>query len=162
MGPFVLGMTETQLLAMGQPSTRSASNIGSNNGPIPVTAYCYWDQAICVEVNQTNHLVIAMYVGGYGSCPYKTSSGITCGSTAAQLGQAFDLGMPVLSETNLVPAALNAANRGMLLKLGYQNTAAGTVTRFYFVDSNFNFSETPHTHVRSISMTYDNYTFELH
>jgi len=66
IGPFVLGMTETQLLAMGQPSSRGAVSLIKWSGgqlasgqasAVPVTMYCYNDEAVCVEVNQVTHLV---------------------------------------------------------------------------------------------------------
>lgn len=168
MGPFVLGMTETQLLSMGQPSTRYAGallDMGMKRS-IPVTEYCYSDQVICVEVNQTNHLVQAIYTEGTytgGSCPYKTSSGVTCGTPGAQVAQAFDLGEPDASETeyhpyNLGPSDLN----GRLVKLGFLDLAAGTVTHIFFDDAGSSMASPIYTYVRGIAITYKNYAAEMY
>jgi len=168
MGPFVLGMTETQLLAMGRPSTRYAGGLADMSPPsnIPATLYCYSDQVVCVEVNQTNHLVQAIYTEGTytgGSCPYKTSSGVTCGSTWAQVTESFDLGEPDPKETeyhpyNLGPSDLN----GKLMMLGFKNLATRTVTHIFFVDSGASMASPIYTYVRGIAITYENYSGEYY
>ena len=170
MGPFVLGMTETQLLAMGQPSNRVASTLVDNSYTpahlIPVTVYCYWDQVVCVEVNQTNHLVQAIYTeGAYtgGSCPYKTLSGVTCGSSAAQVAQAFELGEPDGSESQYHPYNIGPSDLyGRLARLGFQNLAMGTVTHIFFNDSGSSMASPIYTYVRGISITYKNYGGEYY
>ena len=172
MGPFVLGMTETQLLAMGRPSARFASSlvVTDNSGNAPVvlreTDYCYWDQVVCVEVNQTNHLVQAIYTeGAYtgGSCPYKTLSGVTCGSSAAQVAQALELGEPDGSESQYHPYNIGPSDLyGRLARLGFQNLAMGTVTHIFFNDSGSSMASPIYTYVRGISITYKNYGGEYY
>lgn len=156
MGPFVLGMTETQLLAMGRPIARYANFLTdmSLHSNIPVTIYCYQD--VCVEVNQTNHLVQAMYTGdANGNCSYRTSSGATCGYTYGQLAQSFDLGVPDPNQTQF-----NPFNHQMYVE-GFENQDAGTVTRFWFATGG-TMASTIYTYVRGISMTYKNYLGEGH
>ncbi|MDA8382548.1 MAG: hypothetical protein M0037_05690 [Betaproteobacteria bacterium] len=167
MGPFVLGMTETQLLAMGQPSNRVASTLVDNSYTpahlIPVTVYCYWDQVVCVEVNQTNHLVQAVYTEGTytnGSCPFRTSSGLTCGSSAAHVSQAFELGEPDNSESVYHPYLGQSSLNGRLMELGFRNVGAGTVTHIFFVDAGASMASPVYTNVRGISITYYKYVAE--
>lgn len=152
VGPFVLGMSESDLLKVRQPSNRQAGFVmpagGGNSGP--ATTYCYADENICAFVDQSNSRVYKLQVGFDGECySYKTADGVTCGATYEKITQSFGLGTPdnSLSTYNMTNHELEV--------LGFRNDAKGTKTLLLFFDADtYREDQEPLKTLREMIITY--------
>ncbi len=155
VGPYVLGMSESELLHVRRPTNRQAGFVmpvgGGNNGP--ATIYCYADENVCAFVDQSSSRVIKLQVGFDGQCyGYHTAEGVTCGADYQKISQSFDLGTP---DSSL--SSYNSFNHE-LESLGFRNDANASKTLIIFYDMDtYRENQHPLKRLREFIITYRQY-----
>ena len=155
-GPYVLGMSESELLQTRRPDNRRASflmPVGGGN-TTPATLYCYADENICAFVDQSTSQVVKLQIGFDGQCyGYHTAEGVTCGADYQKISQSFDLGTPDLSLS-----VYNSFNHE-LETLGFRTDANGSKTLLLFFDMDtYRENQHPLKRLREVVITYRQYS----
>ncbi|MGO8711923.1 MAG: hypothetical protein ACLQUZ_07645 [Rhizomicrobium sp.] len=130
VGAVSLGMTETDLLALGRPSSRYAAAIfHTDNSRTPGTYYCYDDELVCAVVDQTVSKVVYIAVGYNGDCgAYKTADGISCGVDLRTLNTSMAMGTPDYRLTRNNPFSHTNYAFGF-------HSPSGNITDVFFVEN---------------------------
>jgi hypothetical protein len=153
VGPFVLGMTEADLLKLGKPSNRTGGYLPHFDndrklvGSSPISRYCYTGDA-CVDVDQSSHLVVLIDTGYNGdSFGYHTSDNLGVGSSYQNVIGSLLWGTPDPRLTTY-----NDFSR-RLLEIGFTNEQTGAHTNLRFSNQGSSMADPSFDDVRWLSMS---------
>ena len=134
-GPFVLGMTEDDLLKVGHPSAR-----GSVTGKMTATGqrwdavgYCYYGEHVCAYVAGRPGKVVDIWVGYDGDCRgYHTTENQGCGISLGKAETSLLWGEPISAYINTYG---DESLKGRIMIAYFRN--ANAFTKLEFVTQNW-------------------------